>query len=326
MVSLRRGGLITVIGGSGFIGRHAIRVLARDGWRIKAAIRRPDLAGHLQPMGVVGQIHPVQANLRFPESIRQALTGADAAVNLVGILFKSGAQTFKNIHVEGARNAARAAREAGIKTFIHVSALGASPNSKGRYGRTKAAGEAAVLAEFPDAVILRPSIVFGPEDHFFNRFAAMAQFSPLLPLIGGGRTKFQPVYVGDVAEAIARVVAGEARMGLTYELGGPEVLTFRQLLDKTQRWIGRKRWYLSIPFPIAKALALLTVPLPNALRPLTVDQVCMLQSDNVVSEQAKSEGRNLEGLGLPRTHSIATIVPSYLVRFHPKGQYALYRG
>src|ERR1700751_3941819 len=151
MVSLRRGGLITVIGGSGFIGRHAVRVLARDGWRIKAAIRRPDLAGHLQPMGVVGQIHPVQTNLRFPESIRQALTGADAAVNLVGILFKSGAQTFKNIHVEGARNAARAAREAGIKTFIHVSALGASPNSKGRYGRTKAAGEAAVLAEFPDA-------------------------------------------------------------------------------------------------------------------------------------------------------------------------------
>jgi NADH dehydrogenase len=322
---VQRGGLITVIGGSGFIGRHTIRILARDGWRIKAATRRPELAGYLQPMGDVGQIYPVQANLRFPESIHHVLTGADAAVNLVGILFNSGAQTFKNIHVEGARNAARAAREAGVKTFIHVSALGASPNSKGRYGRTKAAGEAAVLAEFPDAVILRPSIVFGPEDHFFNRFAALAQFSPLLPLIGGGRTKFQPVYVGDVAGAIAKVAAGEARMGLTYELGGPEVQTFRQLLDRMQRWIGRKKWYLPIPFPIAKALALLTIPLPNALRPLTVDQVSMLQSDNVVSEQAKLEGRNLEGLGLTRPHSIATIVPSYLIRFNPKGQYALYR-
>jgi NADH dehydrogenase len=321
----QQGGLITVIGGSGFIGRHAIRMLARDGWRIKAATRRPDLAGYLLPMGDVGQIHPIQANLRFPDSIQQALTGADVAVNLVGILFKSGAQTFKNIHVEGARSAARAAREAGVKTFIHVSALGASPNSKGRYGRTKAAGEAAVLAEFPDAVILRPSIVFGPEDQFFNRFAALAQFSPLLPLIGRGRTKFQPVYVGDVAAAIARVAAGEARMGLTYELGGPEVLTFRQLLDRAQQWTGRKRWYLSIPFPIAKVFGLLSVPLPNALRPLTVDQVSMLQSDNVVSEQAKSEGRTLEGLGLTHPHSIAMMVPPYLVRFRPKGQYALYR-
>ena len=241
------GSLVTVFGGSGFVGRHAVRALARGGWRVRAAVRRPDLAGHLQPMGRVGQIHGVQANLRYPDSVRAAVEGAQAVVNLVGILARSGRQTFDAVHVAGARAAARAAREAGVKTFVHVSALGADRRSAARYARTKAAGEEAVLAEFPGAVILRPSLVFGPEDQLFNRFAAMARYSPFLPLIGGGKTRFQPVYVVDVAEAIAAACAGKVRGGTIYELGGPEVVTFRQLLDNVQKWSGRKRRYLWLP-------------------------------------------------------------------------------
>ena len=227
---LEQGSLVTVLGGSGFVGRHTVRALARDRWRVRAAVRRPDLAGHLQPMGDVGQIHAVQANLRYPDSVRRAVDGADAVVNLVGILAKSGAQTFHAVHVAGARAAAKAAREAGVKTFVHVSALGANRKSNARYARTKAAGEAAVLEAFPGAVILRPSLVFGPEDQLFNRFAAMARFSPFLPLIGGGHTKFQPIYVGDVAAAVAAACAGQAKADTVYELGGPDVVTFRELL------------------------------------------------------------------------------------------------
>ncbi len=229
------GKLATIIGGSGFVGRHTVRALAREGWRVRAAVRRPDLAGHLQPMGGVGQIHAVQANLRYPQSLATAVAGADVVINLVGILAKSGKQTFDSVHVAGARAAAKAARDAGVKTFIHVSAIGADPKSKGNYGRTKAAGEAAVLAEFPGAIILRPSIVFGPEDEFFNRFGFLAQMTPMLPLIGGGKTKFQPIFVGDLAQAIAAAAAGKAMASATYELGGPETFSFRQLLDKTQR-------------------------------------------------------------------------------------------
>ncbi len=203
------GSLVTVFGGSGFVGRHAVRALAREGWRVRAAVRRPDLAGHLQPMGRVGQVHAVQANVRYPDSVRAAVEGAQAVVNLVAILAKSGKQTFEALHVEGARAAARAAREAGAKTFVHVSAIGADRRSPARYARTKAAGEEAVLAEFPGAVILRPSLVFGPEDALFNRFAGLARTAPFLPLIGGGRTRLQPVYVADVAEAIAAACAGK---------------------------------------------------------------------------------------------------------------------
>ncbi|MGE3916524.1 MAG: complex I NDUFA9 subunit family protein, partial [Hyphomicrobiaceae bacterium] len=194
-----QGALATVFGGSGFVGRHTVRAFARKGWRIRAACRRPDLAGYLQPMGGVGQIHAVQANLRYADSIARAVEGARVVVNCVGILSPMGRQTFEALHVEGARAVAKAAKAAGAEHMIHVSAIGADPRSPGRYGRTKAEGEAAVRAEFPDAIILRPSIVFGPEDEFFNRFAAMAVHGPLLPLIGGGGTKFQPVYVGDVA-------------------------------------------------------------------------------------------------------------------------------
>ena len=322
---LEQGSLVTVFGGSGFVGRHAVEALARDGWRVRAAVRRPDLAGHLQPMGDVGQIHPVQANLRFPDSVRRAVEGAEAVVNLVGILAKSGAQTFQAVHVAGARAVAKAAREAGAKTLVHVSAIGSDKKARARYARTKAAGEAAVLKEFPDSVIVRPSLVFGPEDKLFNRFAAMARFSPFLPLLGGGKTKFQPVCVGDVAAAIAAACAGRAQPGTIYELGGPEVITFRELLDKTLAWSGRKRLYLPIPFLLAKLGALLTLPLPNSMRPLTVDQIRMLQRDNVVSISAEEEGRTLAGLGIEHPHTMAAIVPGYLERFQPKGQFAHYR-
>ncbi len=323
---LEQGSLVTVFGGSGFVGRHAVRALAADGWRIRAAVRRPDLAGHLQPMGAVGQIHAVQANVRFPDSVRRAVEGADAVVNLVGILAKSGRQTFKAVHVAGARAIAEAARAAGAKTLVHVSAIGADKRSRANYARTKAAGEAAVLEQFPDAVILRPSLVFGPEDQLFNRFAAMAGYSPFLPLIGGGRTRFQPVYAGDVAAAIAAACAGRAKPHTIYELGGPEVVTFRELLDRTMAWSGRRRLYLRLPFWAAKLGALLTVPLPNSLRPLTVDQVRSLQADNVVGKIAQTEGRTLAGLGLEHAQTMEAVVPGYLERFRSHGQFARYRG
>lgn len=323
---LEHGDLVTVFGGSGFLGRHAVRALARQGWRVRAAVRRPDLAGYLQPMGAVGQIHAVQANLRYPDSVRQAVEGALAVVNLVGILAKSGPQTFDALHVAGARAVASATRAAGAKTLVHVSALGADKRAKANYARSKAEGEAAVLQEVPGAVILRPSLVFGPEDQLFNRFAEMARMSPLLPLIGGGRTKFQPVYAGDVGAAIAAACGGRAKPGTVYELGGPEVITFRQLLDRTQTWSGRKRHYLRAPFWLAKLGALLTVPLPNSLRPLTVDQIRMLQRDNVVGQAAETEGRTLAGLGVANPQMIEAIVPGYLERFQPHGQFAHYRG
>ncbi len=318
--------LVTIFGGSGFVGRNTVRELARHGWRIRAASRRPDLAGYLQPMGNVGQIHAVQANVRFPDSIPPVLEGADAVVICVGILARSGKQTFKALHVDGPRAIAAAAREAGVKKLVLVSALGAGKKSNTNYGRSKAAGEAAVLEEFPQAIILRPSIIFGPEDEFFNRFAAMSQISPLLPLIGSGRTKFQPIYVADLARAISNVLEGAGKPGTIYELGGPEVLSFKKLLDLTQQWSGRKRGYLRIPFWLAKLQALLTWPLPNAVRPLTYDQVRMLQRDNVVSKEAKSEGRTIEALGVEKTNAIGSIVPDYLERFKPTGQFAHYRG
>lgn len=318
--------LVTVFGGSGFIGRYAVRALAKRGWRIRAAVRRPDLAGFLQPMGVVGQIAPVQANIRYPDSVAAAVDGADAVVNLVGILAPTGRQTFTAIQHEGAARIAEAAAAAGATRLVHVSAIGADRNSKSRYARTKALGEEAVLSAFPDAVILRPSIVFGQEDEFFNRFAQMAVTAPVLPLIGGGRTKFQPVFVGDVAEAIARAVEGSAQRATIYELGGPEVASFRALMKKMMAWTDRRRALISIPFWAAKLLALVTKPLPSSLRPITVDQVRLLQTDNVVSEGARAENRTLAGLGIDPPTPMGAIVPNYLSRFNPQGQYAHYRG
>lgn len=319
-------GLATVFGGSGFVGRHTIRVLAKDGWRIRAACRRPDLAGHLQPMGRVGQIHAVQSNLRYPASIARAVEGASLVVNAVGILAPSGRQTFNSLHVAGARAVAKAAREAGVSRLVHISALGADPKAAAKYARSKAEGEAAVLEEFPDAVILRPSVIFGPEDELFNRFAAMAETSPVLPLIGGGRCKFQPVFVGDLAQAVAAIASGTGRSGTIYEIGGPEVMSLRQILDATQEWSGRRRRYLPMPFWLAKLAALLTKPLPGALRPLTVDQVRMLQRDCVVSTAAATDGRTLAGLGIERPHAVGSIVPLYLEQYRPRGQYSHYRG
>ena len=316
--------LATVFGASGFVGRAIVANLAKRGWRIRAACRRPDLAGHLQPMGVVGQIQPVQANLRYPDSIRAAVDGVDLVVNAVGILAPTGKQTFRSIHAEGAGDVAQAS--AGVEKLVHISAIGASDSSRARYARSKALGEAAVLEAFPKAVILRPSIVFGTEDEFFNRFAAMARISPVLPLIGGGKTKFQPVYVGDVGAAVANVADGTGEAGTIYELGGPEQFTFKELLDQTQEYAGRSRRYLNMPFWLAKLQAALTWPLPNAWRPLTVDQVRLLKSDTVVSEMAVSEGRTLADLGVTQPTAIAAVVPEYLQRFKPKGYFAHYRG
>lgn len=320
------GRLVTVFGGSGFVGRHTVRALAKRGWRVRAAVRRPDLATHLQPMGAVGQIHAVQANLRFPESVIRAVQGADAVINAVGILAPDGSQTFTSVHDEGARAVAAAAAKAGAKTLVHVSAIGADANSKAYYARSKAAGEEAVKAEFPRAIILRPSIIFGPEDEFFNRFAGLAKVSPFLPLIGGGKIWFQPVYVGDVAEAIANVLDGAGQPGKTYELGGPEVLSFKQLLEKTLEYSGRKRLLAPLPFWLAKLQAAATWPLPNSIRPITVDQVRLLANDNVVGGFAKAGGMTLADLGISDAKSVAAIVPAYLERFKPNGQYAHYRG
>jgi NADH dehydrogenase len=319
------GKLATVFGGSGFIGRQIVWFLARRDYRVRAAVRRPELAGYLQPMGVVGQIHAVQSNLRFSDSVVRAVEGAETVINAVGILAPEGAQTFEAVHVEGARRAAKAAREAGARRFVHISAIGADSQSQSRYAATKAKGEEAVLAEFPSAIILRPSIVFGPEDRFFNRFAALARISPVLPLIGGGHTKFQPVFSGDLGEATANAAIDFGTPGTIYEIGGPEIVTFRDILEATLRYAGRRRLLLPLPFWLMQIQAALTSPLPNSMRPITLDQLRLLKIDNVVSDAAKREGRTLAALGVSQPASIEAIVPEYLERFKPKGQYASYR-
>ncbi|MCA3673401.1 MAG: complex I NDUFA9 subunit family protein [Methylobacterium sp.] len=310
--------LVTIFGGSGFLGRHLTQALAKRGWRVRAAVRRPDLAGHLQPLGMVGQIHAVQANLRYPDSVARAVAGADAVVNLVGILHEGGRQTFSAVQAQGPRIVAEAAAKAGVESLVQVSAIGADPNSPADYARSKAAGEAATLAAFPTAVIMRPSIVFGPEDQFFNRFADMARFLPFLPLIGGGETKFQPVYVGDVAEAIARALEGAAKPGATYELGGPEVKSFKALLEYILAITGRSRALVPLPFPIARLQASVMELLPSPM--LTVDQVRMLETDNVVGPEALAAKRTLAGLGVTPT-TIEAVVPGYLYRIRKHGQF-----
>ncbi len=310
--------LITVFGGSGFVGRHVVRALAQRGWRVRVAVRRPDLAGHLQPMGNVGQVMPVQANLRYPDSVAQALKGADGVVNLVGILYESGRQSFEKVQAEGPETVARAARQFGIEQVVHVSAIGADANAEAAYARTKAAGEAGVLRHVPGAVILRPSIVFGPEDNFFNQFAALARILPALPLIGGGETKFQPVFAGDVGEAAARALEGRAVPGAVYELGGPSVKSFKEILQFILAETNRERALIPIPFPIAEIQGKILGMLPKPL--LTRDQVLMLKSDNIVSEAAVREGRTLQGLGIT-PDSVEAVVPTYLYRFRPAGQF-----
>jgi uncharacterized protein YbjT (DUF2867 family) len=310
--------LVTVFGGSGFLGRSVVRALARRDYRIRVAVRRPELAGFLQPLGKVGQIHAVQANLRYPASVEAAMRDSHVAINLVGILAEGGAQTFDAVQGKGAGTVAQAASAVGARV-VHISAIGADENSPARYARAKAAGEKAVLAATPSATILRPSTIFGPEDQFTNRFAALGRISPMLPLIGGGLTKMQPVYVGDVATAVADAVDGKAKAGATYELGGPEVLTMREIMEIILATTYRDRMLVSLPFGLAKLQAMFLQFAPGALK-LTPDQVALLRSDNIVSETAKAAGLTLDGLGIT-ADSLEAVAPQYLWRFRATGQF-----
>jgi NADH dehydrogenase len=318
------GRLAVVFGGSGFIGRNVVRELAKRGWRVRVAVRRPHHAQFLRPMGAVGQIQLYQANVRHRPSVERALLGADAVVNLVGLLFQQGAQNFARVQGAGAAVIADAAANAGVETFIHMSAIGADADSDSLYARTKGEAEQAVRGAFPSATILRPSIVFGAEDQFFNKFAAMAAmvppFAPLPILIGGGATKFQPVYVDDVADAVcAALVAPEAR-GRVFELGGPRTYTFRQLLEFMLAETGMKRILLPVPFAIAPAFGLvgeLVGALPFFSPPITRDQVKLLKRDNVVGKNVGT----LADLGVA-AETVEAIVPRYLYRFRKYGQFA----
>jgi uncharacterized protein YbjT (DUF2867 family) len=310
--------LVTVFGGSGFLGRNVVRALAKRDFRLRVAVRRPELAGHLQPLGRVGQIHAVQANVRYPASVEAAMRDSHVAINLVGILAAGGAQSFDAVQAKGAETVAKVAAAAGAR-MVHVSAIGADANSLSAYARSKAAGEQAVLAAVPSATILRPSVVFGPEDQFTNRFAALARMSPALPLIGGGATRMQPIYVGDVAAAVAEVVDGKAKQGATYELGGPEVLTMREIMEAICAITDRNRMLVPLPFGLARLNAFFLQFAPGMLK-LTPDQVELLKSDNVVSDAAKASGLTLEALGIA-PDSMEAIAPQYLWRFRAAGQF-----
>jgi len=317
--------LITIFGGSGFLGRHVVRALAKEQYRIRIAVRRPELAGHLQPLGRVGQIHAVQANVRHRPSVAAAVRGSDVVINLVGILFESGRQRFEAVQSSGAEGIALAAATHNAR-MVHLSAIGADEKSSAAYARAKRHGEQLVLAAAPNATIFRPSIVFGPNDDFFNRFAGIARLSPVLPLVGGGHTRFQPVFAGDVAEAVAKAVAGATEPGSIYELGGPEVFTFKELMEFVLATTERRRLLMPLPFGLAKLQAAVfelasKIPLRVLSKPLlTRDQVELLRYHNVVSDIARREGRTLEGLEIaPR--SIAAIVPTYLWRFRKAGQF-----
>jgi NADH dehydrogenase len=310
--------LVTVFGGSGFVGTQAVRYLAKAGWRIRVAVRNPNLGYRMRLLGDVGQIDVVQANIRDMPSIRRALAGATASLNLVGVLYETGRQGFQAVHVEGARNVAEGARAEGVTRVVQMSALGADPASESKYARSKAEGEAAVREVYPDAAVVRPSIVFGPGDGFFERFAGMAQLSPVLPLIGGGATRFQPVFVGDVGQALARVVSDGDAAGRTFELGGPAVLTFRELMHILLKETGRRRLLLPIPFPAAALLGVLGDVAAFVLPPpITSDQVKMLRTDNVVS----GAHPGLADLGITPT-TLEAVLPTYLYRYRRGGQYA----
>ena len=317
--------LATVFGGSGFIGRYVVRDLAVRGWLVRAAVRRPDEALFLKTSGAIGQITPVAANIRDRGSVVRAIAGAEIVINLVGILRESGRQKFQSVQAEGARIIAEEAAKAGVRHLVHISAIGADTNSDSAYARTKAAGEAAVRQAFPNATILRPSIVFGPEDSFFNRFARMAQLAPALPLIGGGKTRFQPVYVGDVAAAVMKAIETPEAAGRTYELAGPKVYSFAELMRMVLQETGRKRPLVPLPFPIASAIGFVAQGATSAVNrlvpilpgpALTTDQVRQLKRDNVPS--AGSAG--LTDLGITPT-GVEAIIPTYLDRYRARSYY-----
>lgn len=325
-------GLVTLFGGSGFIGRYAARRLVEAGYRVRVAVRRPHLAGEVRLAGAPGWVDIVQANIRHKASIAQAIDGADAVVNLVGILFEKGPQSFEASQRDGAINVAEACKAAGIERFVHVSAIGADPDAQSDYAKTKGEAELGILDILPSATILRPSIVFGPEDDFFNRFAAMSAhpistIAPFLPAIGGGVTKVQPVYAGDVADAIANAVSRDDVAGKTFELGGPRTYTFKELYEFIGETIDRKRYALPLPYIIAKPMGLTfgalfryVWPLSSGILgapPITGDQVELLKTDNIVADQALT----LADLGVTELETVEAIVPSYLYRFRLYGQY-----
>ncbi|MFP4327914.1 MAG: complex I NDUFA9 subunit family protein [Paracoccaceae bacterium] len=313
--------LVTIFGGSGFLGRYIARRMAREGWRVRVAVRRPNEAVFVRPYGVVGQVEPVFCNIRDDASVREVLRGADAVVNCVGTFDATGRNNFEAVQKEGATRVARLAAEEGVGRLVHVSAIGADPEGDSRYARSKAAGEAGVLQAFPEAVILRPSVLFGPEDNFFNRFAGMARLGAVLPVVGAN-TRFQPVYVDDVAHVAVMGVTGEAAPGV-YELGGPDADTFRGLMIRMLRIIRRRRIVVNIPFFLARIMAFgLDMAERFTLRlfrnsMITRDQVRQLRQDNVVSDGA----RGFAELGIEPT-AMEAVLPSYLWRFRPSGQYA----
>jgi len=306
--------LITIFGGAGLVGRYAVRALAKKGYRLRVGVRRPSTAGYLLPMGSVGQIQLTKVDVRNEDAVRAALEGAKAAINLTGALYPRG-QSFHEIHVKAAATIAQAARDCGAETLVHVSAIGANVNALSDYARSKGEGEAAVRAINPAARILRPSAIFGPEDKFFNQFAALARYSPILPLPGGGNTQLQPVFAGDVAEAVRACLENPQTAGQTYELGGPRAYTFRALMEIILRETGRKRFLLPVPTPLMMAQATIAGFIPGS--PLNRDVVKFAQSDNVVAEGAKT----FTDLHIV-PDSIEAIVPQYLWRFRREGQFA----
>ncbi len=303
---------VTIFGGSGFVGRYIVQKFAEKGDLIRVAVRNPRQATFLQPLGNVGQITCVQASLLNTQEVVRAMEGADVVMNLVGILYEKGSQTFEALHVEGARHIAEKASELRIPRLLHMSALGANKHSQSRYASTKARGEEAVLKHFPQATIFRPSVIFGAEDAFLNRFAQMALLSPFLPLIGGGHTRFQPIYVVDVAESFLKASFNKETQGEIYELGGPKIYTFKELMKVMLKIIHRKRFLCPVPFGLAKAMAAVAQFLP--VPPLTPDQVELLKQDNVVSHQTLV----VKNLGV-RLHALEALAPLYLARYASKG-------
>ncbi|MBI1213385.1 MAG: NAD-dependent epimerase/dehydratase family protein [Alphaproteobacteria bacterium] len=317
--------LVTVFGGSGFLGRHVVRRLAKDGWRILVAVRYPTKAYFLPPDGDVGQIAILKADIRKDAEVAAAVARADAVINLVGILKPGGGQGFDDVHDEGATRIATLAAGAGVKRLVHISSIGADPESKSEYARTKAAGEAGVRGAFKGATVLRPSVVFGPEDQFFNRFASLMRMSPIaFPQFGGGKSKFQPVYVGDLARAVSAALDSDAAIGRTYELGGPVVYSFKELLQFIATTTERSPLFIPIPYFLLNVGAALTGWIPGA--PITYDQAKLLRIDNIVKNgpDASTVG-TLADLGVEPT-AVEAVVPSYLWTYRPTGQYAEARG
>ena len=320
--------LVTVFGGSGFVGRHIVRAFALRGWRVRAAVRRPDLAGFLQPMGAVGQVQAIQANVRYPASLAAAVEGADVVITASGVKAESGRQSFEAVHAFGSGEIARAAKAAGARALVQISGIGSNAASPNAYIASKGRGEDLAREAFPSLTILRPSVVFGPEDDFFNRFGALARFLPILPVFGGGATRLQPVYVGDVALAAVNAVETPAAAGKVYELGGPEVLTLKQSMELALRVAERHRGLAPLPFGIARAMAgatewasLLTLGKFPTMLTTTKDQVELLREDNIVSASAITEGRVLANLGV-EAQGVEAILPSYLTRYRKTGQFA----